>query len=132
MASLGLDQPLFEPKQKHIKVSRKRKAVETAVSEDERPPAKLQRSSSDTLVSSPAPDGGLRRSSRNAGKVIDYSKELADKPLRFAARAIGLENEGLLREGGQRIHNPSVFLTSKAMHVNNKNGQKNIWAYSRY
>jgi E3 ubiquitin-protein ligase UHRF1 len=132
LASLGLDQPLFEPKEKRIKISRKRKAVEIAVNEDERPPAKLQRSSSYTPVSSPVPDGGVRRSSRNAGKVIDYSKELADKPLRSAARTIGLENEGPLREGGKRIHNPSVLVTTKAMHVNNKNDQKNIWAYSEY
>lgn len=77
------------------------------MNEDEKPP-KLQRSNYDTTASNLTLNGGFRRSSRNIGKVMDYSKELSVEPLRSAVHGAALENEGPLREGGKRIHNPLV------------------------
>lgn len=118
MASLGLDKPLFEPKEKRppkkSKESKKRKAQEEVDSDDQDPaPArKLLRNDSDTPTSSPTPQEGPRRSKRNAGKILDYNKPTARSMPERAAYTSGvkiLENDGPMgREDGKRKHSPYV------------------------
>lgn len=110
LANLGLDKPLFEPKAKHIQKSKqpkKRKVTESTEENDSEAPAqKLQRVDSDTSDPSSVSEGGPRRSARNLGKTLDYSKEREVKPLAFAAPD-SLENTGPMgRQGGTRIHDP--------------------------
>ena len=112
LASLGLDQPLFEPKAKRIQKStqsKKRKVANSTENENEMPASKLQRVDSDTSAPSLVPEGGPRRSARNIGKALDYNKEREVEPLAFAATQ-PLENTGPMgRQGGIRMHNPYAF-----------------------
>ena len=125
MNSLGLDKPLFEkekPTKKPVK-SKKRKEPQqsedgtTDEENDEKPAAKIQRFEA---VSS-ATDSNVRRSSRNAGKVVDYKKEIQRGSLVPIAYSSGVKtagNEGPMgREGGsRRIHNPLVAIDWLSIH----------------
>lgn len=112
LGSLGLDAPFFEPKAKRvekIKENKKRKSSPTSEqSGREEPAPKPSRTD-------PTPEGGPRRSARNAGKPVDYNKELSDRLPRSAALTSGIkffENEGPQGQGGKRTDNPSVLLSS--------------------
>lgn len=110
LASFGLDRPLFEPKAKHAKSktkeTKKRKdSPQSEQSESESPARKV-------LGLSSASEDGPRRSSRHAGKVVDYRKEVQVNLPRSAALASGIKthaSEGPQGQGGIRKHNPSVL-----------------------
>jgi len=106
LKSLGLDKPLFEPKEKPSKTNteiKKRKA-HAVVSEDTEP-SKVPR-----IYSELVPITGVRRSSRNAGKRIDYNAEQQLRhslPLSYSSGVKVMENTGPLgREDGIRKYDP--------------------------
>lgn len=95
---------MFEPKEKPRKpnpVSKKRKANNEPTEE----PGQIVKAA---RIGSPvATDTSVRRSSRNAGKKIDYNAELKrdDPPRKFSSTLT--ENEGPQgRESGIRKHDP--------------------------
>lgn len=104
-----------EPKtRKAPSKSKKRKVDETQddasdkTEEEEPPRASKAAKRSDA---SPAPVEGVRRSSRNAGKTIDYSKEIKlsrDVPVAYSSGVKSAQNEGPLgsADGAKRVHNP--------------------------
>lgn len=107
MKSLGLEKPLFEPKEKPRKKAtpQKRKRNDEDTENIEPSARKLQRaedsSESGTLST------GLRRSSRNAGKAVDYSGERTLSSPQSVIRNKTSGNDGPMgREDGKRIHNP--------------------------
>lgn len=111
LIQLGLDRPLLEPLEKAIKkpTPQKKRKISEALPDDEKPPvAKLQRTDS----SDSTPETGPRRSSRNAGKVVDYKSEMikgSPVPVAYSSGVKMSENEGPLgREDGPRRHNPYV------------------------
>ena len=64
-----------------------------------------------TAAANAPPAEGVRRSSRNAGKTIDYSKEInlsRDVPLAYSSGVKNALNEGPLGsgDGAKRLHNP--------------------------
>lgn len=94
LKSLGLHEPgLFEQKEKRVK-TKKRKTED----DETHRIAKVQRPAVE-------PEGGVRRSARNAGKVIDYDAEIQRSlPEPLSGRT---GNEGPVgRDGGKRTHNP--------------------------
>lgn len=108
LESLGLDKPLFEPKAKQRKAktgNRKRKAP-PEINESSSEPAKVLRTSSESEVL----DTSVRRSSRNAGKKIDYNAEQPQRPpfpLLYSGGVKTMENTGPLgREDGMRKYDP--------------------------
>ncbi|KAF8745537.1 hypothetical protein AX14_006861 [Amanita brunnescens Koide BX004] len=97
LKSLGLHEPgLFEQKEKRVK-TKKRKTED----DETHRIAKVQRPAVE-------PEGGVRRSARNAGKVIDYDAEIQRSlPEPLSGRT---GNEGPVgRDGGKRTHNPKTF-----------------------
>ncbi|TFK30471.1 hypothetical protein FA15DRAFT_9868 [Coprinopsis marcescibilis] len=118
LRSLGLDGPLssmLEPKEaarKKESKSRKRKAEQAEAPEE--PPAKARRADSEKLKDGEsAPVEGVRRSSRNTGKVVDYKNEIKSAhslPYAYSSGVKTTENEGPLgREGGKRVHDPKKY-----------------------
>ncbi|GLB36180.1 putative SAD/SRA domain containing protein [Lyophyllum shimeji] len=110
LKSLGLDKPLFEPKEKPHKaktIVKKRKA--TADVEEAAPEvAKTPR-----LESAPR-NASVRRSARNAGKKVDYTAEQQSSvplALAYTSGVKSLENDAdLLREEKTvRTHDPKTF-----------------------
>lgn len=116
LQSLGLDKPFFEPKEKPRKKSnitvteKKRKLDDTEASPA--PIIKNARVEPDSGATGSASPQGVRRSSRNTGKIVDYKKEQkvdSPQPVSFKGGVSTTENEGPLgRQGGTRIHNPSA------------------------
>lgn len=110
---MGLDKPILEPKEKRIKKAptlKKRNLLETSAGdEDNEPPAKAQRVESDSMSGS-----GVRRSSRNVGRNVDYQKEVVKGspiPISFSSGVKTSENSGPLgRQTGQRKYDPLAFL----------------------
>ncbi|KAF8078592.1 PUA-like domain-containing protein [Lyophyllum atratum] len=107
LKSLGLDKPLFEPKEKPQKskpVVKKRKAI-ADVDEDAPIVSKAPR------LESPPVDASIRRSSRNAGKKVDYtSEQQRSAPLPLAYTSGIKDNGDLLRpERSLRTHDPKTF-----------------------
>lgn len=86
---------------------RKRKTPppsDSADSEGESGPTKAKVAKT-SMESSPA--DGLRRSSRNAGKTIDYRKESEVEPVKLVARRVGASHDREPgRPTGKRIHDP--------------------------
>ncbi|KAJ3774966.1 PUA-like domain-containing protein [Lentinula raphanica] len=115
LAELGLDKPFFDPIEKPGKpkaTAKKRKADQ--IEDNSRSTStnkKLSRNSSDT--SSDQDNTPLRRSTRNQGKKVDYSKEKVSKdyiPDSFKAGIRTTSNTGPMgREDGKRIHDPKKF-----------------------
>ncbi|KAF8168069.1 PUA-like domain-containing protein [Crassisporium funariophilum] len=112
LIALGLDKPTFEPKQEPIKKkanTKKRQIVESSADDEDVPPAKVQR----VEQSNSAQGSGVRRSSRNATKAIDYGKEISEASHISIAYSSGVkvsENTGPLgRQGGPRLHNPKRY-----------------------
>lgn len=114
LESLGLDKPLFEPKEQKRKpstTSKKRKSIATndEAEEPSQPAAKNQR-----VEIATNPDSTVRRSSRNTGKQVDYRSEIRSDqvlPLAFSSGVKTSENEGPLgRDDGYRKHDPFVLL----------------------
>ncbi|KAJ2927179.1 hypothetical protein H1R20_g9938, partial [Candolleomyces eurysporus] len=118
LQKLGLDTPLVEPKEKPRKKAvtnnKKRKAEEALSNVDsnqgdgepndsEEPPAKVKKTE--------APEEGVRRSSRTAGKKVDYKGEiqrsqvvtLSSKKVRDGMGPLGSE------AGDKRKHSPKVY-----------------------
>ncbi|KAF7784342.1 hypothetical protein Agabi119p4_507 [Agaricus bisporus var. burnettii] len=110
LKSLGLEKPLFEPKEKPRKKAtpQKRKRTDEDTENIEPSARKLQRaedsSESGTLST------GLRRSSRNAGKAVDYSGERTLSLPQSVIRNKTSGNDGSMgREDGKRVHNPKTY-----------------------
>ena len=117
MISLGLDKPILEPKETRIKKTparaptKKRNLPQTSEDDDggNKPPAKAQRVESDST-------SGVRRSSRNVGKIVNYQNEVIKSspvPISFSSGVKTSENSGPLgRQTGRREHDPlaSLFL----------------------
>jgi hypothetical protein len=111
--SLGLDKPTLEPKETRIKKTpaTKKRNLETSTDDHEskKPPAKAQRVESD-----PTSASGVRRSSRNVGRTVDYVNEVvkdSPTPISFSSGVKTSGNLGPLgRQTGQRKYNPLVFL----------------------
>ena len=75
------------------------------------PPTKAQR----IKVSDSAPESGIRRSTRNAGKVVDYNEIIKGSPLpvAYSSGVKTSENTGPMgREDGPRKYDPYVCLVS--------------------
>ena len=113
MISLGLDKPILEPKETRIKKTPAKPATKKRIllqtSEDDggnKPPAKAQRVESDST-------SGVRRSSRNVGKIVDYQNEVVKSspvPISFSSGVKTSENSGPLgRQTGPREHDPLAF-----------------------
>ncbi|KAF7347804.1 E3 ubiquitin-protein ligase ORTHRUS 5 [Mycena venus] len=114
--SLGLDKPFFEPeeikrtKPKANATSKKRKPVEE---HDGAPSPKASRVESVKSTDS-GEAGPVRRSSRNAGKTVDYKGERhasSPLPISFKSGIRDTDNSGPLgREAGsKRIHDPKTY-----------------------
>ncbi|KAF7339443.1 E3 ubiquitin-protein ligase ORTHRUS 5 [Mycena sanguinolenta] len=115
LTSMGLDKPFFEPEEvKRQKPSKsapkKRKAEEHDGAPDAKKATRVESvKSTDSGEASP-----LRRSSRNAGKTVDYKSEKqtgSHLPISFKSGIREMENSGPLgREAGsKRIHNPKTY-----------------------
>ena len=108
---MGFDKPTLEPKETRLKktpTTKKRNLPETLTDDGgNKPPAKAQRVESDST-------SGVRRSSRNAGRTIDYRNELvkgSPVPISFSSGVKNSENSGPLgRQTGQRKYDPLAFL----------------------
>lgn len=114
LASLGFDKPTLEPKEKIVKkapAAKKRKVSEDT-SEDS--PAPREVKAPRASLADSATESGVRRSSRNAGKTVDYKNEIVDRtPVRvaYSSGVKGTENTGRMgREDGKRTHDPYVGL----------------------
>ncbi len=115
MKSLGLDTPLFEPKEKIIpkpKAPKKRKEP-PVTTDDGEPAAKVSRGDGDS--STPEESGPTRRSARNRGKKVDYKSEQkisSPMPISFQAGIRVSGNEGPLGSGDgvKRKYNPCVHV----------------------
>ncbi|KAJ7492586.1 PUA-like domain-containing protein [Mycena latifolia] len=109
---LGLDKPFFEPKEtKRPKTtSKKRKSA------DDRESGPTAKSARTEPVNLPEASAGanVRRSSRNAGRTVDYKTEklvASPLPISFKSGIRTTENTGAMgREAGSnRIHDPKFF-----------------------
>ncbi|KIM48172.1 hypothetical protein M413DRAFT_223612 [Hebeloma cylindrosporum] len=113
LVSLGIDSPLLEPKEKPRKknpVVKKRKLPESTLNDGESlPPTKAQRGE----VSDSAPASSVRRSTRNAGKLVDYKKEIIKDspiPVAYSSGVKTSENTGPMgREDGPRKYDPKTY-----------------------
>ncbi|KAJ7225482.1 PUA-like domain-containing protein [Mycena pura] len=107
LMELGLNKPLFEPKEvKRVKASKKRKP-EPVEDRDSEPVPKTPRIESVNTTS-----GALRRSGRNAGKTIDYqSEQHIGSPVPVSINMRRIENTGPMGRGtgSKRLHDPKVF-----------------------
>ncbi|KAJ7597069.1 PUA-like domain-containing protein [Mycena floridula] len=109
LKSLGLDKPFFEPKDKKpIPIVKKRKAEAPSSSPK---PQKVSRTDPETSPVEEA--GGVRRSSRNSGKKVDYKGEKTTEsliPVSFSSGIRATEHEGPMgSDRTKRIHNPKTF-----------------------
>jgi E3 ubiquitin-protein ligase UHRF1 len=100
----------LEPREKPNKkkpVVKKRKLQESSGG-DAASPTKAQR----VKVADSATESSIRRSSRNAGKVVDYKKEIIKStplPLAYSSGVKTSENTGPMgREDGPRRYDPYV------------------------
>ncbi|KAF9481401.1 hypothetical protein BDN70DRAFT_876367 [Pholiota conissans] len=120
LASLGfgLDRPTLEPIEKrHKKPSapRKRKIEhESPLSEEEEEVQGAETKAPRVQLSDTAPESAVRRSSRNAGKVVDYNKEIikgSPVPVAYSSGVKNAENAGPLgsEAGSKRIHDPKQY-----------------------
>jgi E3 ubiquitin-protein ligase UHRF1 len=118
LASLGFDKPTLEPKEKKRTKKplppKKRKISESELSSNESEPQTESSTSKAPRVqlSETAPEGAVRRSSRNAGKVVDYKKEIikdSPVPVAYLSGVKSTENTGPMgRESGKRKYDPYV------------------------
>lgn len=107
LRSLGLEKPLFEPREKPRKKPRppKRKATEDEEG-IEAPASKVPRVEGLEVVDQ-SPHEGLRRSSRNAGKKLDYaSEQILDLPQPTIGSKTSGNDGPMGREAGNRLHDP--------------------------
>ncbi|KAF8203627.1 PUA-like domain-containing protein [Pholiota molesta] len=119
LASLGFDKPTLEPKEKkRVKKPlppKKRKISESELSSNESEPQTESSTSKAPRVqlSETAPEGAVRRSSRNAGKVVDYKKEIikdSPVPVAYLSGVKSTENTGPMgRESGKRKYDPKTY-----------------------
>lgn len=93
-----------KPKEQKRKASEEENNPDVLQKEDDAPKAKARR------VEGQTPEGGPRRSSRNAGKTVDYKAEIVKSvplPLSYKSGVKDMPNEGPLgREDGKRTQNP--------------------------
>ncbi|KAJ7254078.1 PUA-like domain-containing protein [Mycena haematopus] len=114
LTSMGLDKPFFEPEEiKRPKPSKATSHKRKAEEHDGAPSAKASRVGSVKSMDS-GEAGLLRRSSRNAGKTVDYKSEQqagSPLPISFKSGIRETENSGPLgREAGsKRVHNPKTY-----------------------
>ncbi|KAF8898706.1 PUA-like domain-containing protein [Infundibulicybe gibba] len=125
LESLGLSKPKFEPREKpHQRKSKgtkrklhcRRPNISTPEKllepldegENEQPQPKSQKTS---LVGDPPIPSGIRRSSRNQGRPVDYkSEKQIGSPVPLSHSKVMRDNTGPLgREGGIRKHDPKTF-----------------------
>ncbi|KXN89993.1 E3 ubiquitin-protein ligase UHRF1, partial [Leucoagaricus sp. SymC.cos] len=112
LKSLGLEKPMFEPKEKPRKKASaspvKRKAAQEE--EEDAPAAKIRRVNDVQTEAPGVVSPGLRRSSRNAGKKFDYSKEQKIELPQPIIRNKSSGNDGPMgREAGKRLHDPKTY-----------------------
>ncbi|KAF9453785.1 hypothetical protein P691DRAFT_657740 [Macrolepiota fuliginosa MF-IS2] len=110
LKSLGLEKPLCEPKEKPRKKipPPKRKAEEQA--EDVQAPAPKVQRVEDLKAVNESSSTGPRRSSRNAGKKMDYtSEQKLDSPQPVIRNKTSGNDGPMGREAGKRVHNPKTF-----------------------
>ncbi|KAH9486906.1 E3 ubiquitin-protein ligase UHRF1 [Psilocybe cubensis] len=112
LMQLGLDKPIFEPTEKVVKkptATKKRKGPDTPTSENAEPDTKAQRVS----PSQSTPESGVRRSSRNVGKTVNYKREIVKEspiPVAYSSGVKVAENEGPMgREDGPRRCDPKTY-----------------------
>ncbi|CAA7266465.1 unnamed protein product [Cyclocybe aegerita] len=116
LMALGLDKPLFEPKEKPVKrgkTSKKRKEPEPSPEDNESEVVtKSQRVEAEAEPNS-TPESGRRRSSRNVGKAVEYKKEILEGspvPIAYSSGVKTSENLGRLgRSSGTRKHDPKTY-----------------------
>ena len=111
LASLGLEKPLIEPKatkapsKKAAAASKKRKVPPPEDDEDDMVTTKAAR-----VVEDASSADGPRRSSRTAGKKVDYTGEqdrsLPESLHAKARREADPELGPVGREDGKRVHDP--------------------------
>ena len=115
---MGLNKPMQEPKETKTRIekkthaTKKRNLSETSA-DDEEPPVKAQR-----VEANPTSASGVRRSSRNVGKIVDYQNAVKDSPfpISFSSGVKTSENSGPLgRQTGRRRYDPSACLFSSSL-----------------
>ncbi|KAF4623339.1 hypothetical protein D9613_001819 [Agrocybe pediades] len=118
LAALGLEKPLFEPQAKMVKRApkgkkRKTPEPEDSYAEESEPEEEKEPKSQPTKAQKVEGDGGVRRSSRISGKVIDYKKEIvkgSPVPVSYSSGVKVATNEGPMgREEGVRKHDPKTY-----------------------
>ncbi len=105
MRSLGLEKPLFEPKEKSRKKAPppKRKKMEEEEEDVESPAPKIQRVEK---AADQSPHEGLRRSSSNATKIDYASEQNFDSPQPTIRYKVSGNDGPMGRETGKRLHDP--------------------------
>ncbi|KAK0208329.1 PUA-like domain-containing protein [Desarmillaria ectypa] len=110
LKSLGLDTPIFEPKEtkRKPKTAPKKRKVSPLANDDEKP---IKAARFEDVSPS---ETGVRRSARNRGKAVDYKSEKTREspmPIAFRAGTRTSGNEGPLGsgEGARRKHDPKVY-----------------------
>ncbi|KAJ8522541.1 hypothetical protein ONZ45_g907 [Pleurotus djamor] len=106
LEALELDRPQFEPVEDRRKPRPKKRKADDDSSEVK--PTQEKRAKVTEI-----PEGGVRRSGRNAGKTIDYKAEIVRAPVVSAAVQSGLKSVDdagpAKRSTGKRIHDPKKF-----------------------
>ncbi|KAJ6604685.1 PUA-like domain-containing protein [Mycena vulgaris] len=114
LIELGLDKPFFEPKEtKRQKAApKKRKSADDHEGAPSAKSARTEPANSDNSTASSGEPSAVRRSSRNAGRTVDYKTEKSESsplPISFKS-GIRSTDAPLGREAGsKRIHDPKVF-----------------------
>ncbi|KAH8828058.1 PUA-like domain-containing protein [Flagelloscypha sp. PMI_526] len=115
LKSLGLDKPMFEPREVKPKPARKpAKRKEAPTESSPESTEEPSRSKVARLEGDESASAGTRRSARNAGKKVDYSKEVvveSPMPISFTSGVKTTDHQGPLgsEEGTKRRHNPKTY-----------------------
>lgn len=91
--------------------TKKRKAVEQYADSDSKPPKKSSKNTSTETPGAAINTESLRRSSRNAGKVVDYKAERQELPSENLKSHLSRASEP--RAATHRKHDPCVFELSR-------------------
>ncbi|KAJ3511296.1 hypothetical protein NLJ89_g4188 [Agrocybe chaxingu] len=115
LMALGLDKPLFEPKEKPVKrdkPSRKRKEPEPSPEDNESEVVTKSQRVEPEAEPRLTPESGRRRSSRNVGKVVDKKEILKGSPVpvAYSSGVKTSKNTGPLGgSSGTRKHDPKTY-----------------------
>lgn len=75
-------------------------------------------------------ESGLRRSSRNAGKSVDYTKEKVGDPVQTVTRKKGAGIDREPSKMSKRVHNPCVYLISVFVQRTDCGLQQDVWFHT--